>query len=113
MKKIMVIMTALLAVIGLSACSKDPGYTNISNDELREMFDSGDTYQYIDVRTSDEYYAAHIAQFTRNIDYYHLEDDYSLLDNLDKNIPVVIMCNSGNRSVSASEIFVDQGFVEV
>ena len=113
MKKLVLVVTTILAVFALSACNSDPGYTNISNDELREMFASDINYQYVDVRTSAEYYEAHIPEFTKNIDFYQLEDDYSLLDRLDKDRPVVIMCNSGNRSVSAAEIFVSEGFTEV
>ena len=112
MKKIIVVLVALVLVFTLSACSKN--YTNISNSELTDMLDNHyDEYQFIDVRTLDEYYTSHIEGFTTVIDYYILEGDYSLLDGLDKNIPVVIMCNSGNRSVDASNIFSDEGFVEV
>lgn len=108
MKKITVVLITLLLVFTLSACSK--GYTNISNDELVTMLESPTEYQFIDVRTSGEFYDEKIPGFNTNIDYYLLEDDYSLLEGLDKNISVVIMCNSGNRSVDASNIFVDEGF---
>ena len=111
MKKIIILLVALVLVFSMSACSTE--YTNISNDELRDMLDDYDDYQFIDVRTSEEFYDEKISGFNINIDYYILEDDYSLLDNLDKDIPVVIMCNSGNRSVDASNIFSDEGFVEV
>ena len=108
-KKILVVLVALVLVFTLSACSK--GYTNISNDELVDMIDNHyDEYQFVDVRTSSEFYNEKIPGFNTLIDYYLLENDHSLLDGLDKNIPVVIMCNSGNRSVDASNIFVDEGF---
>ena len=112
MKKIIVLLIALTLVLTLSACSK--GYTNISNSELSDMIDNHyDDYQFIDVRTSEEFNESKIAGFYLNVDYYILEKDYSLLDGLDKDIPVVIMCNSGNRSADASAIFVDEGFIEV
>jgi len=108
-KKILVVLISLVLVLTLSACSK--GYTNISNDELVDMIDNHyDEYQFVDVRTSSEFYNEKIPGFNTLIDYYLLENDHSLLDGLDKNIPVVIMCNSGNRSVDASNIFVDEGF---
>lgn len=110
MKRIALIVTTLVAVVGLSACDK--GYTNISNEELQEMLDSEENIQFIDVRTSSEFYDERIPGFS-NIDYYLLDEDYSLIDHLDPNLPTVIMCNSGNRSVSASKIFVDEGFIEV
>ncbi len=108
MKKIIVLLVSLVLVFSLSACST--GYTNISNDELKDMLEDIDSYQFVDVRTSTEFYDEKIPGFIINIDYYILEDDYSLLDRLDKTIPVVIMCNSGNRSVDASKILVDEGF---
>jgi len=108
MKKIIILLVALVLVFSMSACSTE--YTNISNDELRDMLDDYSDYQFIDVRTSEEFYDEKIPGFNVNIDYYILEDDYSLLDDLDRDIPVVIMCNSGNRSVDASNIFVDEGF---
>ena len=113
MKKVVVLMMVLFSVFTLTACEKS--YTNINNDELREMFENKDNYQFIDVRTPTEYYGEHISEFTINLDYYLLENDHSLIDdlNLDKSKPVVIMCNSGNRSVDASIIFADQGFSEV
>ncbi len=112
MKKIIVLLVALVLVFTLSACSTE--YTNISNDELSDMLENHyDEYQFVDVRTSTEFYSEKIPGFNRNLDYYIFEDDYSLLDVLDKDIPVVIMCNSGNRSVDASKILVKEGFVEV
>jgi rhodanese-related sulfurtransferase len=53
------------------------------------------------------------------IDFYNFENDLSYLQDyielyeLDKTKPVVIMCNSGNRSVDASNIFFEEGFTEV
>ena len=111
-KKILVLLVAVVLVFSLSACSK--GYTNISNEELIDMLDNHyDEYQFVDVRTSAEFYDSKIPGFNINLDYYIFEDDYSLLDVLDKDIPVVIMCNSGNRSVSASKILDKEGFTEI
>ena len=111
MRKILIIIIASMFVITLSGCSK--GYTNISNAELVEMMESDIDYYFIDVRTLSEYYDERIAGFDINLDFYIFEDDYSLLDGLDTSRPVVIMCNSGNRSVDASNIFLEIGFTEV
>jgi rhodanese-related sulfurtransferase len=104
---------ALFLVVTLSACDKN--YTDINNEELKTMLLSKEDYQFIDVRTKDEFFESHIPGFTTYIDFYILEDDYSILDiyDLDKSKSVVIMCNSGNRSVSASEIFYEEGFTTV
>lgn len=108
MKKIAIIMIVLIGIFALSACSNS-GYEDISNAQLQDMLDN-ESYQFIDVRTSSEFYEERIPGFLINIDYYQLEDNLDALDTLDKSIPVVIMCNSGNRSASASEIFVEEGF---
>jgi rhodanese-related sulfurtransferase len=108
----MMVLAALFLVVGLSACG-DKGYTDIGNEELKTMLEEHPEYQYVDVRTSQEYYQSHVPGFTYLIDFYLLEKDYSLLDGLDKDVPVVIMCNSGNRSAEAAEIFVEQGFTMV
>ncbi len=110
MKKILLLIVALIFVFTLSACSK--GYTDISNEELVEMLESDVDYIFVDVRTSNEFYTERIAGFF-NYDFYNFEDNHSLLDKLDTSKPVVIMCNSGNRSVEASKIFLDIGFTEV
>lgn len=111
MKKILLLLLLGFSMFTLSACDK--GYTNISNDELLTFLASDEQIQFVDVRTSEEYYAERIPGFEYNIDYYELEENYALLENLDKSIPVVIMCKSGNRSASAASIFVSEGFEQV
>jgi rhodanese-related sulfurtransferase len=111
MKKILFFIVALTLVFSLSACSKS--FTNISNEELREMLDSDIDYYFIDVRTQEEFYTERIPGFTLNVDYYILDVNHDLISELDRSRPVVIMCNSGNRSVSASYIFLEEGFDEV
>lgn len=111
MKKIVMILVAFLTILTLTACA--PGYTNINNEELTDMLASDVDYYFIDVRTYEEYVDERVPGFTKNIDFYILEDDISLLDDLDTSRPVVIMCNSGNRSVSAAKIFAKAGFDEV
>jgi rhodanese-related sulfurtransferase len=77
------------------------------------MLESDVDYYFIDVRTLDEYYTESIPGFDINFDFYLFENNHSLLSKLDTSRPVVIMCNSGNRSVEASKIFLEIGFTEV
>jgi rhodanese-related sulfurtransferase len=109
MKRLMLLLLVLFGSLLLSACDNE-SYINIDNEELKQMLIDHPEYQYVDVRTAEEYYSGHVVGFTFQIDYYLLENDYSLLDRLDKNVPVVIMCNSGNRSVSAAKIMAKEGF---
>jgi len=113
MKKVLLLIMAIFLVSSLTACTKT--YTDINNEELETMLASKDDYQFIDVRTSTEFYEEHIPGFYTVIDYYILEDDYSIIDlyDLDASKPLVIMCNSGNRSVSAAGIFYAEGFTEI
>jgi rhodanese-related sulfurtransferase len=113
MKKVFLLIMAVFLVSTLTACTKN--YTDINNAELATMLENKNDYQFIDVRTTKEYYDSHIPGFVIVIDYYILEDDYSIIDlyDLDTSKPIVIMCNSGNRSVSAAEIFYKEGFTEI
>ncbi len=113
MKKLLLLIASLLIVVTLAACSS-PEYTDINNDELREMLaDTEANYYFIDVRTREEYDNEHVPGFNLVIDQYILEEDRSILDELDTSRPVVLMCRTGNRSVDASNIFLEYGFTEV
>ena len=112
MRKIFLILSTFVFVLTLTGCAKAE-YINIDNEELAAFLENKDNYQFVDVRTSTEYYKERIPGFTYNIDYYLLDKDHTNLDGLDKTIPVVIICNSGNRSVSAAEIFIEEGFETV
>ena len=112
MKKLLMILTAFVFVATLASCG-EKGYTNITNEELKTMLANPDDYQFVDVRTISEYYDSHVPGFNILIDYYILEDDYSGLDVLDKDKPVVLMCRTGNRSVLTAEIMAREGFTEI
>lgn len=94
-------------------------FTDISNEDLTTMLENKDDYQFIDVRTKKEYNKSHIPGFNKYVDYYKFGNDisylvdYIALSDLDKTKPVVIMCNSGYRSIDASNKFYDQGFTQV
>jgi len=111
MKRLLMIIVTLVMVVTLTACATN--YTNISNSELETMLTENTDYLFIDVRTSKEYNDERVPGFDINIDYYKLDDDHSLISELDTDKTVVLMCNSGNRSVSAAKIFYDAGFTNI
>lgn len=113
MKKLLIVLSLLIFASTLSACKSDE-YENISNEQLSEMLASDDNYYFIDVRTEQEFNNLRIPGFS-NLDLYSFDKNPELINtlDLDKSIPVVIMCNSGNRSVTAAKIFIDQGFTTV
>jgi rhodanese-related sulfurtransferase len=65
--------------------------------------------QFIDVRTPDEYSGGHAARAV-NIP---LDALTSKLDTLEKNEPVYLICQTGNRSKKAAQILKDNGFNNV
>jgi len=65
----------------------------------------------LDIRTPEEFQAGRIESAT-NVDYYD-SDFAAQLDTLDKDVPYVMYCNSGNRSEGALGIMKDLGFTEV
>jgi rhodanese-related sulfurtransferase len=62
--------------------------------------------QFVDVRTPAEFAAGH-AYRARNIPLDELMKD---LNKLEKNEPVYLICQSGNRSKKAAEMLVEAGF---
>ena len=84
---------------------------NITVQELNKMLN--EDYQFVDIRTANEYNARHIDQFTINIDFYQFENNLSMLDGLDKNKTTVIICNSGNRTAIAQKLMKNYGFKKV
>lgn len=130
MKKLIVLSTIFILSLVLSGCKSDDelvcftnevivndtcveAFENINNSELETFLLTPDDYQFVDVRTSAEYNDSKIPGFDINIDYYLFDKNHKMITHLDKNKPVVIMCNSGNRSVNASKIFFEEGFTEI
>ncbi|MGL5295967.1 MAG: rhodanese-like domain-containing protein [Culicoidibacterales bacterium] len=63
-------------------------------------------FQYIDVRTPEEFEKKHVLHF-QNIPQSQL---MSQVNQLDKNLPIIIMCTSGMRSAQAVRIFIKHEF---
>lgn len=83
-------------------------YKEITVDEAYEMIKNGG-YQILDVRTPEEYAEGYIAGSVL-IPVSELE---KRLDELEKELPVIVYCRSGNRSTQASEILKKAGFKEI
>jgi rhodanese-related sulfurtransferase len=65
----------------------------------------------LDIRTLDEFDEARLADAVM-VDFY-AADFADQLDALDKNVPYVMYCRTGNRSSDAVKTMKDLGFVEV
>lgn len=78
----------------------------ISPEEVYDIIINEKDYYILDVRTEEEYNESHIEGAVL-IPVQELE---SMLDILPQDIPIVVYCRSGNRSRTAAEILVNNGF---
>ncbi|QNO14846.1 rhodanese-like domain-containing protein [Alkalicella caledoniensis] len=103
---IMLIPAFLLMFIGYLLLPKtEPYYNNISAEEAKVLIDQySNQLLIIDVRTPEEYAQGHIPNAVL-IPLDELEDRLNEVSNLARNKDyILVVCRSGSRSVTASEI---------
>jgi phage shock protein E len=113
MRSLLVLVLALSVLV--TACSSDTTTKTIelvSPAEAAEVIADDPTgLVVLDIRTPEEFNEARLADALM-VDFY--ADDFAAqLDTLDKDVPYVLYCNSGNRSSDAVKTMKDLGFVEV
>ena len=86
-------------------------YTDISSEDYRQQFASGDQgeYQFVDVREADEYAQAHIPG-TTNIP---LSEFQQRMDEISEDAPLLLVCRTGLRSAQAAMFMAGMGYDEV
>ncbi|ATP40746.1 sulfurtransferase [Solibacillus sp. R5-41] len=107
MKKWLVGFVAIITVFALTACSSDEkeGYSTIQIDEVAQKMEEG--YIVLDVREVNEFAEGHIPG-AQNKSLSALQaNDYS---ELSKDENYIIICRSGNRSQTASDILQIEGY---
>ena len=82
-----------------------PGVSEMTPQEVRPAVEAAYA-QFIDVRTPEEYKSGH-AERTKNIP---LDSLMQNLDQLEKNEPVYIICQTGKRSMKAAQLLNEAGF---
>jgi len=117
---VVVIMRRLILIFGLLffgvACAdqneesqnnqvEQNAFETIDIDEINNYVSDG--YTVVDVREVGEYETGHIPQ-ALNVPLSHLETGE--FDSLNKGDPYVIICRSGNRSQTASQILTTEGY---
>ena len=109
MKKILL----KLLVVFLCSCSNQSTSQSIQNVDAAsfEINSNKGNSIIIDVRTKEEFVSGHISDAT-NIDYYD-SDFKEKLDLVKKDVPILVYCRSGGRSVRAANIMQSLGFTEV
>lgn len=68
--------------------------------------------QLLDVRTPAEYRNGYI-KGAKNLDYFNQGFFKMTAEKLDRNQPIYIYCQSGNRSQKAAKVLVSLGFTEI
>ena len=86
-------------------------YTDISSEDYREQFASGDSgeFQFIDVREEEEHAEVHIPG-TINIP---LSEFPARSDEISEDAAVVLVCNTGVRSSQAALFLAGMGYEQL
>lgn len=108
--KLFAIAFVFLLGFGCSAQKNTEKTTVLSAAEYKKQV-IGKDVQLVDVRTSGEYAAGRIDDAI-NIDYTSADFKQKIVA-LDKNKPVYIYCQSGNRSGRASKVMEELGFTQI
>jgi len=85
------------------------GYTNVTAEQSKVMIDSNPLLVILDVRNQSEYDSGHI----RNARLIPLSQLESRLGELDQNRVILVYCQTGGRSASASQILASNNFTQV
>lgn len=105
MKKWIIAMLTI-SLLALAACSNDSAsYETIEINEVEEKLAEG--YIVLDVREPDEFAEGHIPSAQNKPLSVLQQDD---LNELSKDEKYIIICRSGNRSQTASEILFNEGY---
>ncbi len=112
-RSLLALILALSVLV--TACSSDTRTQSIElvspADAAQVIADDPAGLVVLDLRTLEEFNEARLADAIM-VDFY--ADDFAdQLDNLDKDVPYVVYCRTGNRSSEAVKTMKDLGFVEV
>jgi rhodanese-related sulfurtransferase len=83
--------------------------TLIGPQQYQQQFNQGQVHALVDVRTPEEFDSGHIPGAV-NIS---VESLATRLDEVPEDKPIVVYCRSGNRSATAADILVENGFQPV
>ncbi|WP_291633873.1 rhodanese-like domain-containing protein [Clostridium sp.] len=96
---------------GVTNAPEKASFSNITPEEAKERLDSDKEIILLDVRTKEEYETGHIkGSILMPVDNLEEEVGKSLKD---KEVTILVYCRSGNRSFSAANILIEQGYKNV
>lgn len=105
---------SLLGILfgGLLSCgchSGDNTIRTVNATEFRQLIETTESIQLVDVRTLEEFQAGHIPGALL-IDVKGTDFDHQAEEKLKKDLPVAVYCRSGMRSLKAAGLLKDKGF---
>lgn len=116
----LLVLSSLIALVGACGANSDPdtattaidGVRVISVDAASDLFENQpEDLVVLDVRTPEEFQESRLADAVM-IDFY--EPDFAdRIADLDRDVPYLLYCRSGNRSAGARDIMEDLGFTDV
>ena len=86
-------------------------FSNISPEEAKKRLESEKDIILLDVRTKEEFESGHIKDAVL-LPVDNLNDEAGKVL-MDKEAPIFVYCRSGNRSVTAANILIEQGYKNV
>ena len=105
MKKWLLVVLAV-SILALAACSNDSAsYETIAIDEAEAKMNEG--FVVLDLREPDEFAEGHIPSAQNKPLSVLQQDDFSELSPEEQ---YIVICRSGNRSQTASDILVNAGY---
>ena len=111
MKKLFMILLALLALPGCGGGNAQGAYHQISMEQAAEMMAQETDFVLLDVRTTGEYAQGHIPGAICIPNETIGNEEIEQLP--DKNQKILVYCRSGNRSKQASEKLAKLGYTNV
>ena len=111
MKKITLLVFAIMFLAGCSAEVSKVDYKQITTEEAIIMMAEESDYIILDVRTPEEYESGHIKDAINIPNEIIVDKEIAELP--DKEQLIMIYCRSGNRSKQASEKLVELGYTNI
>ncbi len=114
MRRLLALLTLTTLILGACSggASSEGGLRLVSADEAADIqAEPPADLMILDVRTPDEFADGHLEGATM-IDFYETDFADQLAD-LDKDVPYLLYCRSGNRSGQTIEFMRDLGFTDV
>lgn len=103
----LILLVIIITTVVFTGCSS-AGFANIDSTKAKSLMNQAD-YVLLDVRTVEEYEEISVPGSIL----IPLQELETRLDELDKDKKYLVLCRSGNRSVTASNILIANGFKHV